>query len=138
MRTILKPARPVCLFLTILMVLTAMPYHHALAAMIGTETVLDGARGDAARRHVNSILAREDVQAVLAEQGIDPLEARARVASLTDSEIIYLADTIDRMPAGGDALGVIVGAALIVFIVLLITDIMGVTDVFPFVKKHRR
>ena len=41
------------------------------------------------------------------------------------------------MPAGQGAIGVIIGAALIIFLVLLITDIVGITDVFPFVKKHR-
>ena len=46
--------------------------------------------------------------------------------------------SIDPLPAGGDALGVILGVALIVFLVLLITDIMGYTDIFPFVKKTHR
>jgi hypothetical protein len=36
------------------------------------------------------------------------------------------------LPAGGGALGTIVGAALIIFIVLLLTDIFGFTDVFSF------
>jgi hypothetical protein len=40
-----------------------------------------------------------------------------------------------EMPAGGGAFGIIIGAALFVFIVLLITDMAGATDVFPFVKK---
>jgi hypothetical protein len=44
---------------------------------------------------------------------------------------------IDNMPAGGSAVGIIVGAILIVFVILLITDLTGLTDVFPFVKKHR-
>ncbi len=42
---------------------------------------------------------------------------------------------IDQLPAGGDGLGVIVGAAVLIFPVLLITDVLGVTDIFPFVKK---
>jgi UPF0716 family protein affecting phage T7 exclusion len=41
------------------------------------------------------------------------------------------------MPAGGDALGVVVGAAVLIFLILLVTDILGLTDIFPFVKKHR-
>ena len=48
-----------------------------------------------------------------------------------------MADQIERLPAGGSAIGVIIGAALIVFLVLLATDILGYTDVFPFVKKHK-
>jgi len=42
---------------------------------------------------------------------------------------------MDHLPAGGDALGVIVGAGLLIFIILLITDILGLTDVFSFVKS---
>jgi hypothetical protein len=58
------------------------------------------------------------------------------VDSLSDAEVIALADQIEKHPAGGNAVGVIVGAALFIFIVLLITDILGLTDIFPFVKKH--
>jgi hypothetical protein len=104
--------------------------------MIGTETVLDATRGQEARDYLNRIFARADVRASLIAQGIDPLEAKARVASLSDAEIVSLADQIEELPAGGSALGIIVGALLIVFIVLLITDILGYTDIFPFVKKH--
>jgi hypothetical protein len=43
---------------------------------------------------------------------------------------------MDKLPAGGDGLGILVGAALIVFLVLLFTDIAGYTDVFPFVKHQ--
>jgi hypothetical protein len=67
--------------------------------------------------------------------GISPEEAKKRIDSLTDEEIENIASRIDRLPAGGDGLGAIVGAALLIFIILLITDILGFTDVFPFVKK---
>ncbi len=118
------------------MLLLSLPHKSALAVMIGTETVLDITRSEEARDYLNKILAREDVRASLVAQGIDPLEAKARVGSLSDAEAVSLADQIEELPAGGSALGIIVGALLIVFIVLLITDIMGYTDVFPFVKKH--
>ena len=36
----------------------------------------------------------------------------------------------DELPAGGDVLGVI----LVVFIVFVITDVIGATDIFPFIK----
>ena len=118
------------------MLLLSLPQKAAFAGMIGTETVLDATRGKEARDYLNRILAREDVQASLVAQGIDPLEAKARVDSLSDAEVVSLADQIEELPAGGSTLGIIVGTLLIVFIVLLITDILGYTDVFPFVKKH--
>lgn len=118
------------------MLLLSLPHKSAFATMIGTETVLDATRSQEARDYLNRILAREDVRASLVAQGIDPLEAKARVESLSDAEVVNLADQIEELPAGGSALGIIVGALLIVFIVLLITDILGYTDIFPFVKKH--
>ena len=118
------------------MLLALMPCKSALAAMIGTETVLDISRGQEARDYLDRIFAREDVQTELIAQGIDPLEAKARVDSLSDAEVIALADQIDNHPAGGNAVGVIVGALLLVFLILLLTDILGLTDIFPFVKKH--
>jgi hypothetical protein len=118
------------------MLLLSLPHKSAFAGMIGTETVLDATRSQEARDYLNRTLAREDVRASLIAQGIDPLEAKARVDSLSDAEAVSLADQIEELPAGGSALGILVGAILIVFIVLLITDILGYTDVFPFVKKH--
>ena len=73
--------------------------------------------------------------ASLISQGIDMTEAKARVDNLTDSEIISLADQIETAPAGGGAIGIIVGAAVVVIIVLVITDILGFTDVFAFINK---
>ena len=86
---------------------------------------------------INGLLSRAEVQAQLKLHGIDPLEAKARVESLSDAEAVDVASRIDQLPAGGSAVGVIVGAILLVFLVLLITDLLGLTDVFPFVKKHR-
>jgi len=71
-------------------------------------------------------------------QGISPMEATARVDSLSDAEIMQIADKMDQLPAGGSTFGVIIGAAVIIFIVLLITDILGFTDIFAFVKHPSR
>jgi len=58
--------------------------------------------------------------------------AKQRVASMTDEEVRALNQKIDEMPAGSG----VVGAVVLIFLVLLITDIAGLTDVFPFVKKN--
>ncbi len=136
MRMIRQAAKPVSILLTICMLMVIVPYRSSFAGMIGTETALDMTRGQEARNYIKGIVAREDVQTALIAQRINPLEAKARIDSLSDAEAIDLADQIEQQPAGGSALGVIVGALLIVFLVLLITDILGYTDIFPFVKKH--
>ena len=135
MKSIRRMAKPVSLFLAILMITIFTPYQTVLAKMILTETVIKSDRADEARVYVNSVLAREDLKAALMSQGIDMKEAKARIDSLSDTEIVLLADKIEQLPAGGDPLSTIIGAVVFIFLVLLITDILGLTDVFTFVKK---
>ena len=119
MKLIRQKVKPVSLFLTIFMLLMSVPYQSALAAMVETETVIDMARGHEARDYVNSILVREDVQTVFISQGIDPREAKARVDSLSDAEVVRLADQIEQLPAGGDV-GVISVLVIILLVVLIL------------------
>ena len=102
----------------------------AQAGMLPTDSVV----ASPAKERVTSFLNRSDVRAQLESMGVNPADAKARVATLTDDEAARLAAKIDNLPAGGDAAGALIGALLIVFIVLLITDILGVTHVFPFTK----
>jgi hypothetical protein len=69
--------------------------------------------------------------------GVNPDEAAARVAALDDAQVREIAGQLDRLPAGQSAIGIIVGAILIIFLVLLLTDLLGLTNVFPFVN-HRK
>jgi hypothetical protein len=103
-----------------------LPVH---AGMIGTETALPSAE----RASIAAFLDRAEVRKALQAQGADPADVKARVAALTDEEAARLAADIDSLPAGGDALGVI----LIVFLVLLLTDILGFTKIFPFTRPVR-
>jgi len=87
------------------------------------------------RGQVRSFLDRDDVRSRLQEFGVDPAAARARVAALSGDEVAALAGRIDQLPAGGTEL---LGVLLFVFIVLLITDILGFTKVFPFTKPIQK
>jgi hypothetical protein len=131
-------SRYVCYFVTMTMLLMSLPVQTVQAAMVRTETVLTLSTANDVRENLNQFLKREDVKAIMTAQGISPIEAKARVDSLSDAEIMRIADKMDQLPAGGSALGVIVGAAVIIFIVLLITDILGFTDIFSFVKHPSR
>ena len=135
MKRIRRIAKPCSFFLAILMITIFTPHQTVLAKLISTETVVEVGRADEARMYVDSVLAREDIRTALISQGIDIQEVEARIFSLTDTEIVNLADQLENAPAGGSAVGVIVGAAVFIFIVLLITDIFGLTDVFTFIKK---
>ena len=137
MKLIRKALKPVSIGVAVLMLVICMPVHSVLAAMIKTETVLDTSRSQEAREYLNQLLAREDVRAALITRGIDPLEAKSRVNSLSDAEVIVIVDKLEQLPVGGDSfLAVVLAIAILVFIVLVITDITGHTDVFPFVKAQ--
>lgn len=137
MKTLRRRSRFACLFMAFFLIVISVPYQPVLAAIVSTNDVMNSERAFEAREYISSMLAREEIQKALIDQGIDPLEAQARINSLTDRESIQLANRLDQVPAGGDAFGTIIGAALAVFIVLLITDILGYTDIFPFVKSKK-
>ena len=109
----------------------------AQAAMVGSESVIDQTSNSADRERLRSFLAREDVQKAMEKQGVSPAEALARVDSLSDAEVNRIAGKLDMLPAGGDGVGSVVGALVLIFFVLLITDLLGLTHVYPFVY-HRR
>jgi len=137
MELIRTKAKFVSIFMALLMFLIAVPCQSIFAAMIATDVTFESARAHKSREDLKQLIAREDVERYLIVQGIDPVEINSRIDSLTDAELIAVADQIEQLPAGGNGIGVIVGAALIVFLVLLVTDILGYTDIFPFVKAQK-
>ncbi len=121
--------------MAVLMVMSVAPIGLAQAKMVTTDQVLEHADQGSDQKRVESFILREDVQRQLVLLGINPEEAASRVASLSNGEIQQIAGRLDELPAGEGGVGAVVGAILIIFLVLLITDLLGLTDVFPFVKK---
>ncbi len=76
---------------------------------------------------VEAYLLRDGVAAELAELGVSHEMAMARVADMSAAELEQIAGRIDQMPAAGDGVVVILG---VVFIVLIILELVGVTNVF--------
>ena len=132
MKVLRSNAQFLCIFMAVLMLIVSIPCQSVLAALIDTETVLDSVQGKEARDQLKQFLARENVQAALTARGIDPMEAKARIDALSDDEVIRIADQIDQFPAGGGTVEVLLVIILALFIVLVILDLTGVTDVFPF------
>jgi hypothetical protein len=134
MELIRQLSKPTAIFLSFYMMILACPYQSAWAAMIETKSIIEVDRGQSPRGYLNNLLAREDIQAVLVSQGIDIKEAQARIDGLSDAEVNDIAHKLDHLPAGG-VLETLLIIVFLVFIILLLTDIGGYTDVFPFVKK---
>jgi len=129
MRRILKPVS-VVVSAGLLALSIQVPV--AQAALVRTEVITAAAKAQQNRDNLKAMLSRQEVRDALLARGVDPADAQARIASLTDDEVQQLAANVDEMPAGGSAVGVVA----IVFLVLILLDVMCVTDIFSFIKKH--
>jgi hypothetical protein len=119
-----RKVQPVAILMIILTMLLSIPPQSAVAALVETEMMLDMSRGEEARQTVRRFLARDDVRSAIVSQGVDPMEADERLNSLTNAEVIQLADQIDELPAGGDVLGLLIAVLVIVILVLVIMRLL--------------
>jgi hypothetical protein len=129
--------RGVALVVALAVLVTSLPLGTVQAALVSTEQLLAAGDGAAERARVMAFIERADVRGQMVALGVDPDEAAARVQALSDAQVREIAGQLDRLPAGQSAIGIIVGAILLIFLVLLLTDLLGLTNVFPFVN-HRK
>lgn len=123
--------KPVAAVLLVSMGMTSLPVQ---AVTITTEEAVQmSAPASTGREALTDLLARADVQAELARLGVDPAVAAERVAALSDAEVASLHQRMDEVAAGGS----VVGAIVFIFVLLLVTDILGLTKVFPFTRSVR-
>ena len=105
------------------------------AAMVNTAEILKQTQINPGKDRIHVFIDRSEVRNQLADWGVSVEEAKAMIDRLSDREIDELAARIDQLPAGGNGIGVVFGTLLVVFLVLLVTDIMGYTEIFPFIKR---
>jgi len=103
----------------------------ALASMITTTDLVDEQVVASEKQRLSQLFSNEQVQSQLVAMGVDPADAKQRLENMTDEEVLAFASRMDDMEAGSG----LIGALVLVFLVLLVTDLLGYTDVFPFVKK---
>jgi hypothetical protein len=108
----------------------SMSFTSAQAAMISNDLVINHVQHYSAKTELLQTINRADIKEQLLNMGVKAEDIESRVKLMTHEEIAQLNQQIDELPAGGDVLGVI----LIVFIVFVITDVIGATDIFPFIK----
>ena len=119
------------LFTLVSLLLPIAPVH---AALIGTDQLVSSAQVAHNRDRVRDFLQRQDVRDLLKQRGVDANAALSRVDAMTDSEVQTVANQLDQLPAGGSD---VLGAAVLIFLVLLVTDILGLTKIFPFTRPIR-
>lgn len=121
-------------FLIVSLCYFELPIAPAQAALVSTESIVASNSAEPPRRKLERYLEREDVRAGLERNGVDPAAAKARVDALSDDEVATVAGRIDTLPAGGE----FIGALVFVFVLLLITDILGFTKIYSFTRPVRK
>ena len=120
--------RMLCLFMSLSLVV--LPMGPAQAAMIGNAQIVNEVQAELNRGEILRMLDREAAQQQLKALGVSPEMVKERVAQMTDAEVAQLNQHLADLPAGGDIWGVL----LLLLIVFIITDVIGATDIFPFIK----
>ena len=100
------------------------------AAIVSTTDLVAEQQSQIDREYLLNSLDREEVKIAVVSQGVDVEMAKVRVASMTDSEVNLLNAKMDAMPAASG----LVDTVVFVLVVLLVTDLLGVTDVYPFIR----
>jgi hypothetical protein len=119
-----KKSTPISI-LTIIFILNLIsPIQPVIASLIETDTYLKNEQIDNAREKINIFLSKDKLIQLMLNQGINPEEVSNRIANLSDQEIIEISEQIDNLPAGGDAIGFVVGILVIVLLVLVIMKLI--------------
>ena len=101
-----------------------------MAAMVSTRSLLVQEQAAQQRDELRDMLQREEVRAQLVTLGVEPDAALARVDALTPEEVASLHQQIEDLPAGGGVGGTIV----LILLILALTDVLGLTDVYSFIN----
>ncbi|NRB39254.1 MAG: PA2779 family protein [Pseudomonadales bacterium] len=98
----------------------------ANAAMVSTAQV----QHEYDKQTLISALQKTEVQEKLLSLGVNAADVEQRVQYLTPDELVQINQHMDEIEAGSG----IVGLVVLVFVVLVVTDLLGATDIFPFIQ----
>jgi len=99
-----------------------------MAAMVDNNQLAMQAELQLKRDEVRSFMAREDVREAMLGYGVSSADVDARINNLTESELLQIQDRLAQLPAGGDG---VLGTVLLIFVILILLDVLGTTDIFP-------
>ena len=119
---------PLAWLLSALLALT--PVFSVQAAIVDNDMLLEGAATAHTRDSLQEWLARDDARQQLQALGVNPAWAQERARTLSSTELARINQGIGELPAGADS---VLGVLVLIFIVFIITDAIGATDIFPFV-----
>ncbi len=134
MQSLRKHNKPIAVAAAAAFLAVSGPLPVAKAALISTEGVTTAESAEA-RAQIMQFLSRDDVRQQMESLGVSPQEAEARIAALSDAEVAEIQGRLDSVPAGEGFWGTVIGAGVVIFLVLLLTDILGFTNAFGFTNK---
>ncbi|WAJ69163.1 PA2779 family protein [Catenovulum adriaticum] len=82
------------------------------------------------KNQILSYVDSEQVQNKLTELGISVADAKNRIANMTHEELASLNQQLNEDAVAGG----IVGTIITVLVVVAVLDVMGITDVYPFIR----
>jgi hypothetical protein len=107
-----------CLFFATVVTAVSLP---SQASMVGTAQL----QASQVSIDFSGTTAKRDwIKEQLVVGGVKAADASLRVAALTDAQVLKIHQRIDKEPAGGNTL-------VIIFLILVITELLGVTDIVP-------
>ena len=99
------------------------------AAMISNDQIIYKTDQFSDKATLLQTIKRADVQAQLSSMGVSAVDIEARINQMTHEEIAQLNQRMAELPVGAGVLGTVV----LIFLVFVITDVIGATDIFPFI-----
>jgi hypothetical protein len=130
--------RTVACVLVVSLCTLGLPIPAAQAELVATDRVETIRQGQlSARELLGSLFDRADVRAALERHGVSADDAKARVSALSDDEVERLAARFDSLPAAGSGFETALLLGVLVFLILLVTDILGFTKVFSFTRPAK-
>lgn len=129
--------RTAALPLAMVFVIQMVPASASFAGLVSTEQVLANESHSLAHAKIRAFIERDDIRKQFESLGVAPEEALSRVNAMSDEEAVRVAGMLDTLPAGQDAFVAFVAAVGVLLLVLVFTDLMGITDVFPFIPSRR-
>ena len=105
----------------------------AQASIVSNSQLINQVQQSNDKNDLRQIIRRADVQAQLLNMGVSTADLDSRINQMTQEEVAQLSQQINQLPAGGGVLGTVV----LIFLVFVITDVIGATDIFPFIHPVR-
>ncbi len=104
----------------------------ATAGMLGNAVIVAQSEQTAERQALLGQLQRSEVREQLLAMGVQPDTVEARIRQLSDEEVVLLNQQIADAPAAGSG---VLELLVLVFLVFVITDVIGATNIFPFIHS---